>query len=200
MIKSKEDYFDEMYDKFPDVSKEDVRHAIGVGEKRFIDFSFRCGVNLKSKNDDKCFSVYDMPNSNHNWAKDEITYRKRLARKIMMLMGYNNEPIDRNSFFISINHKQYSDLMYGLIDFATMYVYNNPICAILDKSNNDIILECPNDEYKWNARRKFIRYGVDEFPAHIKRMDTGFIDVNLVLSNDKNRSVIGYEKLIKKKF
>lgn len=134
MIKTDNDYYDKLYEMFPDVPKENIRAAVKYGWQKFY------GYNLEG-----CDMVIKDGKSNDFWMyigelygealKHFQYYRMKLIRKIRekYRRKHKNETPD-NVYYIPIPIDAYNKAMNNKLKFYHRYVYK-----IMDEAKIRII-------------------------------------------------------------
>lgn len=104
MIKTIEDYYDRLYEMFPEVPKEDIRRFVNYGWRKFYWYNLRgCDVQIKSSNNDfwmHCGILTKDPIKHFNLYKQKLAVKVRLeyARKNKEWDGYYYSIIDEETY------------------------------------------------------------------------------------------------------
>lgn len=131
IVKTVADYVDSVQEKFPDISKQDIRRAINFGFKSFITFNNQnCDVNIKM---DDISAICGRLTS--NWLTFTKMYKRKLIRKLHVLYKMKNVVWDGyyyfsltdrqfNERFLSKKHKiekKYRGVNFGRVRLYKMY-------------------------------------------------------------------------------
>ena len=129
MIKTVNDYYDKLYEMFPNVSKQDIKAIVKYGWQKFYNYNLQgCDILIKDSNS-KDFWMYigqmfDDSLEHYNY------YKKKLIRKIRTVYSqkHRNEPKD-NIYYMPISINDYDKVFNN-----GFKVYNRYVYKILDEA------------------------------------------------------------------